>query len=66
LRPYAPSRRTFADPEGPWLSFDEVRRSVHPVPAEQLITRPGEVLIIDPQGDQEAANQLRVEARFGL
>jgi hypothetical protein len=66
VRPYAPSLRGFSDPEGEILTYDQVRRLAHPLPAEQLITRPGRVTIIDPQGDAEAANQLRIEARFGL
>jgi hypothetical protein len=66
VRPYAPSLRTFADPEGEFLTYDQVRRLAHPLPAEQQVTRPTEVTIIDPHGDQYAASVLRIEARFGL
>jgi hypothetical protein len=66
MRPNAPSLRAFSDLDSEWLSYEQVRSTLHPVPAEQLITRPTEVTIIDPQGDQFAASVLRIEARFGL
>lgn len=48
-RPPAPNLRSFADPEGPWLTCDQVRATLAsaPAPAEQHLTIPFNVVIRD-------------------
>jgi hypothetical protein len=65
-RPFAPSLRAYPDPEGPFLTYAEVRRSLHPAPAEQHVVIPRRVEILDPQGDKFLAEQLRLDAIWGL
>jgi hypothetical protein len=62
MRPFAPNLRRFADPEGEFLTYSQVRASLHPVPAEQHVVVPRDVRIVDA----ERAAVLRTEARQGL
>jgi hypothetical protein len=45
MRPFAPALRSFADPEGPWLTYSQVRATLPPVPAEQMVTLPAALVI---------------------
>jgi hypothetical protein len=45
MRPPAPNLRSFADPEGPWLTYSQVRATLPPVPAEQMVALPAALVI---------------------
>jgi len=52
--------RRFADPEGDFLTYAQLRSTLHPVPAEQSLVVPRDVRITT-KGDESIA---RVERRF--
>jgi hypothetical protein len=54
-RPSAPNLRPFADPEGEWLTFAELRATLHPVPAEQHVVAPRFVRVVDVEPTERVA-----------
>ncbi len=61
MRPPSPNLRAFADPEGPFLTYETVRASLHPAPAEQTLVYSRVITIIDRD---TAESRARVEHRF--
>jgi hypothetical protein len=45
-RPPAPNLRRYADPEGEFLTYAQVRATRHPVPAEQHVMPPRRVTLV--------------------
>jgi hypothetical protein len=48
VRPPCPNLRSFDDPEGPFLTYHDLRAQLHPAPAEQTLAIPRAVVIHDP------------------